>query len=65
MKTISQKMCTATVAAVSEEGLKLIFPDGSDSGEKRYKYNKGLQFSVGDRVFLIPSGSTYVVAFPI
>ena len=55
---------TAIVAAVHEEGLCLQFPDGSLS-EKRYKYNKSAQFAVGDRVLLIPSGGTYIVAFPI
>ena len=65
MRTVSDKMRTAVVAAVEEEGLRLIFPDGSDAGEKCYKYNKSLDFSVGDRVFLLPCGSSYVVAFPI
>lgn len=55
---------TAIVTAVHEEGLCLQFPDGSLS-EKRYKYNKSVQFAVGERVLLIPSGSSYVVAFPV
>ncbi len=58
-------MFTATVASVEEDGLQLIFPGENAAGEKRYKYNKSQRFSVGDRVFLIPSGSSYVVAFPI
>ena len=58
-------MQTATVASVESDGLKLIFPGSSEASEKSYKYNKAQKFSVGDRVFLIPSGSSYVVAFPI
>ncbi len=58
-------MKTAIVASVEEDGLRLIFPGEQKAGEKRYKCNKAQSFAVGDRVFLIPSGSTYVVAFPI
>ena len=65
MRTVSEKMSTATVASVEDDGLRLIFPGSSEAGEKRYKCNKSQSFSVGDRVFLIPSGSSYVVAFPI
>ena len=60
-----EKMKTAVVAAVEADGLRLIFPDSEEASVKRYKYNKAVSFAVGDRVFLIPSGGTYVAAFPI
>ncbi len=56
---------TATVAAVESGGLRLIFPDRDEAGPKLYPYNKSLTFSPGQRVLLLPSGDSYVVAFPI
>ncbi len=61
----TDKMQTAIVSDVREEGLLLQFPDGSEVSDKRYKYNKSVTFAVGDRVLLLPSGGSYVVAFPI
>jgi len=57
-------MQTAIVSDVREDGLLLQFPNGERS-EKRYKYNKAVTFAVGDRVLLIPSGGSYVAAFPV
>lgn len=56
---------TAIVYSVEKDGLRLLFPDQSEAGEKRYPYNRSVSFSVGDRVFLIPTENSYVVAFPI
>ena len=58
-------MQTAIVVAVEEDGLLLQFPDGSEVGDKRYKYNKSVTFAAGDRVLLLPSGGSYIAAFPI
>lgn len=56
---------TAIVAAVEEGGLRLSFPDSDSASEQLYPCNRSITFAVGERVFLLPSGSSYVVAFPI
>ena len=56
---------TATVASVTEQGIHLLFPDSAEPTAKAYPYNKAVSFSAGDRVFLLPTDSGYVVAFPI
>lgn len=55
----------ATVAEVSEEGITLLFPGDETPSIKKYKYNKTVTFTAGQRVLLIPSAGSYVVAFPI
>lgn len=62
---MSHKLNTATVYSVESDGLRLLFPDSSQPSVKRYPCNRSISFSVGDRVFLIPCGSSYVVAFPL
>ena len=56
---------TAIVASVTEAGIHLLFADSDAPSAKAYAYNKSASFSVGDRVFLLSTGSSYVVAFPI
>lgn len=62
---MSDKLNTATVYSVESDGLRLIFPDSSKPSVKRYSCNRSVTFAPGDRVFLISTGSSYVVAFPI
>ena len=59
------ELSTAIVAEVKAEGITLLFPDSAEPTAKAYPYNKAISFSTGDRVFLIRSGGSYVVAFPI
>ena len=56
---------TAIVAEVKEEGITLLFPDSNEPTAKAYPYNKAVSFSTGQRVFLIRSGDSYVVAVPV
>ena len=65
MRTVEKKPHTAVVASVEEDGLRLRFPGSEEVSIKRYKYNKSVTFAAGDRVFVLPSGSSYVVAFKI
>ena len=62
---MSDKLNTATVYSVESDGLRLIFPDSSEPSVKRYPCNRSVTFTAGDRVFLIPTASSYVVAFPL
>lgn len=62
---MTTQLSTAIVAEVREDGITLLFPDSAEPTAKAYPYNQAVSFSTGDRVFLIPSGGTYVVAFPI
>lgn len=62
---MTDKFSTAIVAQVKAEGLTLIFPDSAEPSAKAYPYNKAVSFSTGERVFLLPNGGSYVVAFPL
>ncbi len=64
-KNQKDKFYTALVGAVENDGLRLIFPDSEEVSIKRYPYNKALTFQVGQRVLLIPTEGSYVVAFPL
>ena len=59
------ELSTAIVAEVKAEGITLLFPDSAEPTAKAYPYNKAVSFSTGDRVFLIRSSGSYVVAFPV
>lgn len=62
---MTTEFSTAIVAEVKEEGITLLFPDSTEPTAKAYPYNKAVSFSTGQRVFLIRSGDSYVVAFPL
>ncbi len=64
-KNRREKLYTAIVGAVESDGLRLIFPDSPELSVKRYPYNKSISFKAGQRVFLIPTEGSYVVAFPL
>lgn len=55
----------ATVYRVNPSGIQLTF-DGEKSPSRRlYAYNQTLNLNYGMRVFVLPYGDTYIVAFPI
>jgi hypothetical protein len=55
----------ATIGAVFEDGVSLIF-DGSDAAtEKHYKVNTSVLFSPGDRVKILADSGTYVVEYVV
>lgn len=55
----------ATIGAVFEDGVSLIF-DGSEAAtEKHYKVNTSVLFSPGDRVKILADSGTYVVEYVV
>lgn len=55
----------ATIGAVYEDGVSLIF-DGEDAPtEKHYLCNTSAFFSAGDRVKILPDSGTYVVEYVV
>lgn len=55
----------ATVAAIYDDGVTLIFDGMEEATEKRYQTNSFIVFNVGDRVRVIKDSGTYVVEYPI
>lgn len=55
----------ATVAAVYDDGLTLIFDGESTATEKRFKCNTSVIFHAGDRVKLCADSGTYVVEYVV
>ena len=55
----------ATVGAVDENGVSLIFDGAGESGGKLYKVNSSVLFRAGDRVAIRRDSGTVVVEFPV
>lgn len=53
----------ATVGAVYEDGITLIFDGQEEASEKRYKCNTSISFAAGDRVKIAQDSGTYVVEY--
>ena len=51
----------ATVAEIGTNGLKLKIDGNDEAGDKEYKKNTSVTFSVGDRVLALKMSGTYVV----
>lgn len=54
----------ATIKAVHDDGVTLVFDDGSES-QKHYKVNSGVVFNAGDRVRILEDNGTYVVEYVV
>ena len=55
----------ATVGAVHEDGLSLIFDGQETASEKHYKCNTAVRFAAGDRVRILKDSGTYVVEYVV
>ena len=55
----------ATVAAVYDDGISLLFDGNENPSQKHYKCNRALAFAVGDRVHLAYESGTYIVEYPV
>lgn len=55
----------ATVMYVFPDGLVLIFDGETVPTNKKYKYNKSIDFVSGQRVKVAKVSGTYVVEYPI
>ena len=55
----------ATVYAVYEDGISLLFDGNGTPTQKHYKCNRALAFAVGDRVHLAYESGTYIVEYPV
>lgn len=55
----------ATVGAVYEDGITLIFDGQEEASEKRYKCNTSISFAAGDRVKIAQDSGTYVVEYVV
>lgn len=55
----------ATIGSVSSDGVTLIFDGQIAPTAKRYKHNKSINFSVGQRVKVIKTCGTYLVEYPV
>ena len=55
----------ATVAAVGQSGLRLIFDGQSSASGKYYKCNTSVVFHAGDRVKVTKMSGTYVVDYVV
>lgn len=53
----------ATIGAVYEDGVTLLFDGQTDASEKHYKVNTSIQFAAGQRVKVIKDSGTYVVEY--
>ena len=61
----SKNAAFATVAGVHTDGVSLLFDGESTATSKHYKVNRSASFAVNDRVYIIKTGGTYIVAFPV
>ena len=55
----------ATVAAVYDDGISLLFDGNENPSQKHYKCNRAVAFAVGDRVHLAYESGTYSVEYPV
>lgn len=56
---------TATVGAVTSDGVTLIFPGEETASDKVYKVNNGVTIKAGDRVKVFQDSGTYIVEYVI
>lgn len=59
------KPTLATVFDVSTSGIRIRIDGDPDPGQKYFKCNTTCKFDVGQRVYIVPDGSGYIVAFPV
>lgn len=64
-QTEKKQINFATVAAVHDDGLTLIFDGEQEPSEKHYKCNAFVVFQAGDRVRIIEDSGTYVAEYPV
>lgn len=62
---IEQTDMLATVGAVYDDGLTLIFDGQTEASQKHYKRNTAVTFSAGQRVKIVKMSGTYIVEYPI
>jgi len=55
----------ATVGAVYDDGLSLIFDGTSESTAKHYRCNASIKFAAGDRVRILADSGTYIVEYVV
>lgn len=55
----------ATIAAVYEDGISLLFDGEEEPGEKHYKCNTSVVFTAGDRVKIAADSGTFVVEYVV
>ena len=55
----------ATIGAVYEDGVSLIFDGETDPTEKHYLCNTNVYFSPGDRVRIVEDSGTYIVEYVV
>lgn len=55
----------ATVGAVYDDGITLIFDGQTEATTKRYRRNLSVTFSPGQRVKVVKMSGTYIVEYPI
>lgn len=55
----------ATIGAVYEDGVSLIFDGETDPTEKHYLCNTNVYFSPGDRVRILEDSGTYIVEYVV
>ena len=55
----------ATIGAVYEDGVSLIFDGMEAATEKHYPCNSFVVFAAGDRVRILKDSGTYVVEYPV
>lgn len=55
----------ATIAAVYEDGVTLLFDGEEEPGEKHYKCNTSVVFAAGDRVKIAADSGTFVVEYVV
>ena len=55
----------ATVNAVYDDGLSLIFDGQTEASQKHYKRNTAVTFAAGQRVKIVKMSGTYIVEYPV
>lgn len=55
----------ATVGAVYDDGITLIFDGDEDATEKHYLCNTSVTFRAGDRVKIFEASGTYIVEYVV
>lgn len=63
--TEPQDASFATVGAIYDDGVSLIFDGETEATAKHYKVNAFVVFAAGDRVRIIKDSGTYVVEYPV
>lgn len=55
----------AVISAIGADGVKITVDGEEESGDKYYKVNSGILFSVGDRVKIHKNSGTYIVEYAV